>query len=420
VILAMAFLVELLPGPPRPFPLLLSVLPILLIGLLGFWLPSRVSTKIFYVLIELVIIFGAAELEWSRGGRTVVFLLLIVMMRGCVLFNLTGRILVAVLTILLFAGQQFWGSRPPPLIRSFLRGEYRRESGHDRDRDRFRPRLDLADPEIRWIILSLRLNTVLQFGLIQVFVMLLINSLLSERKNRQQLQSAHQQLRAYALKIEDQAMIQERNRIAREIHDALGHTLAAQSIQLENALLHWQSHWPGEVQRIHPFLLESRRLVGEALQEVRQSVGALRANPLQNQSLEGLLQDLLQEFSEMTGIQPQIQLNLPPTLPIAVTTSLYRLVQEGLTNIRKHAQATAVQLDLGSDQESIVLVIQDNGRGFNPDFISSGFGLQGMQERVSALGGSFQIQSQPGQSCCLRIQIPLSISEGRHDPSDSG
>ncbi|NJK62301.1 MAG: sensor histidine kinase [Synechococcaceae cyanobacterium SM2_3_1] len=418
----MAFLVELLPGPPRPFPLLLSVLPILLIGLMGFWFPSRTSTKFLYVLLELVITIGAAELEWSRGGRTVVFLLLIVMMRGCILFNLTGRILVAVLTILLFAGQQFWGSSPPPLLRSFLRGEYRREADRDRERDRFRPRprLDLADPDIRWIILSLRLNTVLQFGLIQGFVMLLINSLLSERQNRQQLQSAHQQLRAYALQIEDQAMIQERNRIAREIHDALGHTLAAQSIQLENALLHWQSHWPKEVQRIHPFLLESRRLVGDALQEVRQSVGALRANPLQNQSLENLLHHLLQEFSEMTGIQPQIQLNLPPTLPLAVTTSLYRLVQEGLTNIRKHAQATEVQLDLRSDQEGITLVIQDNGRGFNPDHISSGFGLQGMQERLTALGGSLQIQSQPGQGCCLRIQIPQSILGGRHDPSDSG
>ncbi len=117
-------------------------------------------------------------------------------------------------------------------------------------------------------ILTLKLNTAVTFGLALLFILLLVNALLSERQSREKLVLANAQLRQYALRIEDQATLQERNRIAREIHDALGHALTAQSIQLENALL----FLPPGAEKTASFLQEAKQLGSRALQEVRRSI----------------------------------------------------------------------------------------------------------------------------------------------------
>ena len=256
-----------------------------------------------------------------------------------------------------------------------------------------------------------RLSSVLLFSLTLIFALLLINALLAERQSREQLQIAHQeleitheQLRYYALRIEDQATLQERNRIAREIHDGLGHTLAAQTIQINNTLLFWQSN----NDKALTFLKQAKQLGAEALLEIRRSVSVLRSNPLQGQSLESAIEKLLNNFQHNTGIELSAKIYLPSSLPSELNTTLYRIVQESLTNICKHAQATAVFVQLKQEVGMLYLAIEDNGEGFDPNQNTTGFGLQGMRERAVASGGQFNLHSQPGKGCRVCVSFPLS------------
>lgn len=256
-----------------------------------------------------------------------------------------------------------------------------------------------------------RLSNVLLFSLTLIFALLLINALLAERQSREQLETVyqeleltHQQLRQYALRIEDQATLQERNRIAREIHDGLGHTLAAQTIQINNALLYWQT----DPEKLLLFLNQAKKLGAEALLEVRRSLLVLRSTPLQGQTLDVAIHRLLTEFQHNTGIQPSCQVQIPGHLPTDVNTTLYRILQESLTNIYKHAQASEVAVQLEQDSEMLHLSIYDNGQGFNPLQNTTGFGLQGLRERAAALGGNLKLSSQPGNGCSVDVFLPLS------------
>lgn len=235
-----------------------------------------------------------------------------------------------------------------------------------------------------------------------MFILLLVNALLAERQSREELLLAHDQLRRYALRIEDQATLQERNRIAREIHDALGHALTAQSIQLENALL----FLPPDAEKTKSFLREAQQLGSRALQEVRRSISTLRSNPLQGQSLEVAIAKAVTEFSQTTGITPNCTVQLSQPIPIEISTALYRILQESLTNIYKYSAATQVSIHI-QDLDAIRFQIDDNGQGFDPERNTTGFGLQGMRERTAALGGQFFLTSQPGKGCRITVSIPL-------------
>jgi signal transduction histidine kinase len=252
------------------------------------------------------------------------------------------------------------------------------------------------------LIISI-INTAFLFGLVLMFVLMLVNALLAERQSRQKFSLANDQLRHYALRIEDQATLQERNRIAREIHDSLGHVLTAQSIQLENALLFSQTH----PEKTQAFLTEAQKLAAMALKEIRQSVSSLRSDPLQGKTLESALVMLIEDFYKNTHITLDSSISLTHPLTSEVITAIYRIVQEALTNISKHSEATQVTLQLYTSREHLYLLIQDNGQGFNPEQNTTGFGLQGMRERTLALGGYFQLSSKISAGCCLSVDIPL-------------
>jgi signal transduction histidine kinase len=100
-----------------------------------------------------------------------------------------------------------------------------------------------------------------------------------------------------------------------------------------------------------------------------------------------------------------IQVSQP--IPAEISTALYRIIQESLTNIYKHSAATQVSIHLRESPEAIQLQINDNGQGFNPERNTTGFGLQGMRERTAALGGQFFLVSQPGKGCRITVSIPL-------------
>src|SRR5262249_16039710 len=138
----------------------------------------------------------------------------------------------------------------------------------------------------------------------------------------------------------------------------------------------------------------ARRLTLECLQDVRRSVAAMRAATLEELAIEPSLRRLATEFSESTGLSVHVRVELDQgvSLPSELAQALYRAVQEGLTNVHKHAQASEVEVTLCGSSDSVTLEIHDNGvgtsvtaNGHNPEF--SGYGLVGLRERVALLDG---------------------------------
>jgi signal transduction histidine kinase len=217
---------------------------------------------------------------------------------------------------------------------------------------------------------------------------------------------AHTQLQKYSAQVEELSVIRERNRIAREIHDTLGHALTLLSVQLETAT---QLEARGDP-RLHEELLQARQVAKACLTEVRHSVEALRPDEASGDSLQEQLRKLVAEF-ETTCRQTQITLDLEEaTHPLhpEVWLTLYRCAQEALTNIRKHAHATKVLLRLSTSDEQVELTVLDNGQGCEPEHeqSTSGFGLRGMRERVALLDGTLQAGPQSGQGWRVDVMLP--------------
>ncbi|VEP12521.1 Histidine kinase [Hyella patelloides LEGE 07179] len=256
--------------------------------------------------------------------------------------------------------------------------------------------------DYQWLIIVGAISNLILYALCIIIFWVLVHVLLREYKSQQQLAIAREQLRQYALKAEDRATVHERNRIAREIHDSVGHVLTAQTIQLNNAIAFWNS----EPTKAYQFLTEAKELVATALKEIRYSVSTLRADPLAEKSLKTAISELFQEFSSRTGIVPHYNINLTYSLAEETKLTVYRILQEALTNIAKHSEATAVIVELQTFPEHLYLLIEDNGKGFYPEQNTTGFGLQGMQERVTALKGNIKIASDLKQGCNITITIP--------------
>ncbi|MFB2896240.1 sensor histidine kinase [Aerosakkonemataceae cyanobacterium BLCC-F50] len=364
---------------------LLVTLILISFGLMGLKLPTeRVRNKVIYTIIELCLLLVTFWLDRRTGFFPLLGLIIVI--RSCLYFQQTGRLIVAGLVfissvLMLFLGMPLLQLPPPPPPN----------------------RYEIPIESIANRILILHINTLITFGLALLFILLLVNALLAERQSRNKLLLANEQLRQYALRIEDQATLQERNRIAREIHDSLGHALTAQSIQLENALL----FLPADAEKSRSFLQESQKLGARALQEVRRSIATLRSDPLQGRTLEGAIAKAITEFQLTSGIMPNYTLQLEQPIEREISIALYRIIQESLTNIYKHSAATEVSVHLQQSHNTIHLQIVDNGQGFDPDRNTTGFGLQGMQERTTSLGGQFWLYSQPGAGCRISVSIPL-------------
>jgi signal transduction histidine kinase len=376
---------EGLGAPPFPLGIFFCIA---IIGLMGLWLPHQKSRiqKILFTALG----FGLCWLTifWGGlGGNSFPALLLIVVMRACLLFEWNGRFVTALLAFGSFVLRLILG------IRRFLDSDIPRP-------ERFPHHL--TPDQFQTAVFNLTLNSALLFGLVLVFVLLMVGAILTERQSRDRLSVANDRLRRYALLVENQATLQERNRIAREIHDSVGHALTAQSIQLENVAV-WL---PENVARAEEHLQKARGLGKEALQNVRQSVATLRQAPLQGQSFNDAIQKLVKDFERTTGIQTAIQIQVAQGLPTDIAIALYRIVQEAMTNIAKHSQATQVNLKLNETPQEVELIVEDNGQGFDPTQNTTGFGLQSMRERTEALGGLFYLNSQLGQGCRLHLNIP--------------
>ncbi|MDX2213834.1 MAG: sensor histidine kinase [Oculatellaceae cyanobacterium bins.114] len=381
-LVVLAILSEFLPAPVSRlsrYPVL-TIASIAIFGLMGLRLPTkRPLTKVAYTLVELGLIILATT-TGLRGLRLFPFLYLVLVSRSCLIFKLPGRLLVSGVAFVLFFLILVYRVRSLVLQLPTVVAE------------RFRP-----------LVWGFAINSVLLFGLALVFVLLLVNALIAERQSREKLAIANDQLREYAQKIENLAAVQERNRIAREIHDSLGHALTALNIQLEGALKLWQAN----PQKARTFLQDAKQLGSTALQEVRQSVTTLRSDPLRGQSLSEAIAQLSNDFYRTTGVQPRCQIQLTQALSSEINTTLYRIIQEALTNTCKHADATTVEIQVRTTPTQVQLTYYDNGNGFQVNQNQTGFGLQGMRERALALKGQFTFNSSPGQGVRLSVHIPL-------------
>jgi signal transduction histidine kinase len=377
LLLGFSALMALMPSPSPRFSAMypeLTICSLTIFGLMGLRLPTFNKTnKIIYTALEVILILITGFFG-GRSARLFPFLYLILVTRSCLIFQLPGRLTVTLSSFILFIFTL--RQRIPP--------------------GRFSP---IAQERFRFFSFSLAVL----FGLSLVFVLLLMNTVLAERQSRDKLQAANEKLRQYALKIESQATLEERNRIAREIHDSLGHSLTALNLQLETALK-LSKH---DIPRAMTFLATAKELGSKALQDVRQSVSTMRSHPLQGQTLEEAIKVLAADFQRYNGILPTCQISIISPLSMEISTAIYRIIQESLTNISKYAQATEVRLELITTLTGLKLIIQDNGKGFDGGQNTTGFGLQSMRDRILALGGEFEINTHPGAGCQIIVQVPL-------------
>ena len=237
-----------------------------------------------------------------------------------------------------------------------------------------------------------------------VFAAVLMTLLVREQASRAELARAHRQLQEYAAQAERLAATQERNRVARDIHDGLGHALTVVQMQVKAA----RAVLERDPTRADAVLAKAQRQAEEALAEVRRSVSALR-EPRTLALLEALKG--LAEETSAAGVPTTLDVSGPVRrLPPETEESLFRAAQEGLTNVRKHAQAARAELTLDYGQpDTVRLRVHDDGTGVDAgpgDGPGAGYGLLGVRERAAHLGGLMHLESAPGQGSTLTVEVP--------------
>lgn len=239
-----------------------------------------------------------------------------------------------------------------------------------------------------------------------------LNAREREATLREEVERANQQLREQAAQMEELATTRERNRVAREIHDGVGHYLTVVKTQLDAAV----ALMPTQPERGLEAVKKAAKLTGEALDDVRRSVGALRTD-VARPPLPEALRALTQEAGLPVTVRVEGETR---TLPPGVEHALFRSAQEGLTNIRKHAAASAAEVALDFRPAGrVVLAVTDNGKGVDAagsagagsggkgaGKAGGGFGLVGIRERIEVLGGRVDAGNRRDGGYALTIEVP--------------
>jgi len=224
-----------------------------------------------------------------------------------------------------------------------------------------------------------------------------------------ELEGANAELKRQAGKAKELAISEERARIAREVHDSVGHHLTAINLQLQNA----ERFGEKDPERSRQKVREARESTLAALAEVKRSVRALKPPALEERSGVAALAALARSFD---GAGPDVSFELvgeERMLSEEAELALYRATQEGLTNAAKHSGSRRVRLRVAFEPEETRLVVADDGVGAPEGTPGGGFGLAALRERVEALGGTLAAGNRPEGGFALEIVLPL---EGRPDP----
>lgn len=226
---------------------------------------------------------------------------------------------------------------------------------------------------------------------------------LKESKNR--LAESYRELQRLSLHLEN-VRAEEQVQIARNLHDEMGAILVA--LKMRCAWL--GSKLPREIPEIIAEVGHISQLTAEGIQTIRQIVSDLRPNLLDDVGLAAAVKDYAKKFQHDTGIECKlIMAEESHKLTEEQSVTIFRIIQESLTNIAKHAHASRVELRFTLQEKTLRLEISDNGRGFDPTIKTHSFGLLGIRERALMIGGKAAITSCPGQGTCVSLAIPLDM-----------
>lgn len=235
------------------------------------------------------------------------------------------------------------------------------------------------------------------FILVTIFVLVITNFAQyyrEEKKRKDQLYNellnAHKELKEYSKKIQELTIIKERNRLARELHDNIGHNMTALIMEMElmGRLL------DKDPEKVKLILQESKQTAREGLAKLREVVRTLKPNDMKTKTIDSI-KDLVNKFSTRTGIKTLLKIEGDIIdADVSVSAVLYAIIQESLTNSVKHGKATKVEINIKYNGDKLNFLITDNGVG--SEQISEGFGLRNMRERVEGLKGSISFTANKG------------------------
>jgi signal transduction histidine kinase len=267
-----------------------------------------------------------------------------------------------------------------------------------------------ANPGTFTILTFITLIRTISFLVIGFFINRLMTRL---RAQQDSLQRANIQLRHHASTLENLTISRERNRMARELHDTLAHTLSAISVQLETVKAYWEVE-PDTAQNL---LGQSLTATHSGLDETRRALKALRASPLEDLGLVLGIQKLAESARDRGNLQLELTLPVhPPSFSPDVEQCIYRVAQEAIENVLHHANAQKLTLALDFNQDGAFLSVRDDGLGFNlgKKKRSGHFGLSGMRERAELAGGELRIDSSPQKGTTIKLTIKGNFDESDH------
>jgi signal transduction histidine kinase len=251
------------------------------------------------------------------------------------------------------------------------------------------------------------LRTLLGILFIQMVAFLLVGHMIAslvkvQREQRERLTEANIRLAQHASTLEQLTLSRERNRLARELHDTLAHSLSGVAVQLE-ALDTLLEDSTGEVKALLHQTLSTTR---SGLNETRRALRALRAGPLEDLGLALAIRNLAESVASRGNLR--LRLDVPDQLENVspeLEQGIYRVAQEALENVTRHAQAKDLQVRLSQNKDCLELIVSDNGRGFdlNDVNLSDQFGIKGMRERTEMLGGQLEVKSQPERGTTIKF-----------------
>jgi len=236
---------------------------------------------------------------------------------------------------------------------------------------------------------------------------LIVNRLVAvQHDQRRELILANIRLSEHTRTLEQLAISRERNRLARELHDTLAHTLSGQAVTLEAIKLMISSDY----HEVHEMLDQSLSNTRAGLAETRRALKSLRSQQLDDLGLIMAIKNLARDASSRGDFKMTTNFpDSPPEILPDIEQGLFRIAQETLENIIRHAKPDHVEIQLEQEDQHILLTITDDGKGFDTQNIdlNDKLGIQGMQERASLLGGNLSIFSDPGTGTSVRLSIPL-------------
>ena len=234
-------------------------------------------------------------------------------------------------------------------------------------------------------------------GLLFLFVGYFITKIVAVQRDQRS------ELMRHAATVEQLATSRERNRLARELHDTLAHTLSAMAVQLEGARSLWD-HEPDQARRMVDRSLAGAR---SGLTEARRAIAALRASALEELGLVVALEKMADDMSETTSVRVDAVIDDVGVLDPSVEQVTYRIADEALTNVVRHSGASQATVRMSRDGRRLVLSVADDGGGFDPATAGDdgAYGLAGMRERAELVGGVLDIESRVGTGTTVRFSV---------------